>query len=352
VFVQRGALAHFGKTISKLLPSKKSRCYVVTVAPVWSAWGEKVKASLLAARIEPVILEIPDGERSKTLQTVENLADRMAATGADRNAVVIAFGGGVVGDVAGLLASIYMRGVALIQAPTTLLAQVDAAMGGKTGVNLRSGKNLVGTFHHPRAVISDPDVLSTLPEREFRSGLFEVIKCGVIRDRKLFELTEKEKAGLLARDPQLLEHVIVDCARIKAEVVSSDERESDLRRILNFGHTIGHALEADTGYRHFLHGEAVGWGMAAAAMIGTAVRKTPSKLAQRIVSCVLSYSPLPEVNSRGEEIVKRIRGDKKALDGKVNFVLPTAIAKVMIYNRVPDDVVIHSVEQLHFLSRN
>jgi 3-dehydroquinate synthase len=324
----------------------------VSVEPVLKLWGEQLESSLSAAKLNYTFLEMPDGERSKTFATVEQLAERMASKGADRNAAVIAFGGGVAGDLAGLLASTYMRGVQFFQIPTTLLAQVDAAIGGKTGVNLRSGKNMLGTFHQPRAVISDPELLATLPDREFRAGLFEVIKSGVIRDRKLFQVLEEDREKLLARDAQVLERAIHDCARIKAEVVQMDEKESDLRRILNFGHTIGHALEADTGYRHFLHGEAVGWGMAAAAMIGTAVRKTSPELAQRIVSCVLSYSPLPEVNSRAEDIVKRIRGDKKTMDGKVHFVLPTSIGRVTIYNRVPDDVVMHAVEQLNYLSRN
>lgn len=352
VLVERGILAHAGKAIAKLLPSRKSRCFVVTVAPVWSIWGQKLEKSLADAKLEYIVLDISDGERSKTLANVEHLAERMAAKGADRNAAIIAFGGGVVGDLAGLLASVYMRGLTFFQVPTTLLAQVDAAIGGKTAVNLRSGKNLLGTFHHARAVFSDPELLSTLPDREFRAGLFEVIKSGIIRDRKLFEVTESEREKLLARDPTILERVIHDCACIKAEVVGADESESDLRRILNFGHTIGHALEADTGYRHFLHGEAVGWGMAAAAMIGTAVRKTSPSLAQRIVACVLAYSPLPEVNSRGEDIVKRIRGDKKAVDGRVHFVLPVSVGKVMIFNRVPDDVVVDAVQQLNYLSRN
>lgn len=352
VLVERGILKRIGKLISKLLPSRKSRCFVVTVAPVWTMWGGELQKALREAKLEHCVLEMADGERSKQIATVEQLAERMTSKGADRNSVVIAFGGGVVGDLAGLLASLWMRGIDFIQIPTTLLAQVDAAIGGKTGVNLRAGKNLLGTFHQPRAVISDPELLSTLPARELRAGLFEVIKSGIIRDRKLFEITEKDREKLLARDPETLERVIHDCARIKAEVVAADEKESDLRRILNFGHTIGHALEADTGYRHFLHGEAVGWGMAAAAMIGTAVHKTSPELAQRIVSCVLSYSPLPEVNSRAEDIVQRIRGDKKTVDGKVNFVLPTSVGKVTICNRVPDEVVAHAVEQIHFLSRS
>jgi 3-dehydroquinate synthase len=352
VLVERGLIGDAGKLIAKLLPSRKSRCFVVSVPPVLGIWREKLTTALSAAKIEHLFLEVPDGERSKNASMIEHLAERMASKGADRNSAVIAFGGGVVGDLAGLLASVYMRGITFFQIPTTLLAQVDAAIGGKTGVNLRAGKNLLGTFHQPRAVICDPELLATLPDREFRAGLFEVIKSGIIRDRKLFDVTEQNRSELLARDPQVLERVIHDCARIKADVVAADEKESDLRRILNFGHTIGHALEADTGYKHFLHGEAVGWGMAAAAMIGTAVRKTSSELAQRIVSSVLAYSPLPEVTSRGEDIVRRIRGDKKAVGGKVAFVLPLSIGKVTIYNRVPDDVVIHAVQELHYLSRN
>ena len=352
VLVERGVISHSGKIIAKLLPSRKSKCFVVSVPPVLGMWRERLRAALSAAKIEHFVLEVPDGERSKNVSMLEHLAEQMAAKGADRNSAVIAFGGGVVGDLAGLLASVYMRGIPFFQIPTTLLAQVDAAFGGKTGVNLRAGKNLLGTFHQPRAVISDPELLATLPDREFRAGLFEVIKSGIIRDRKLFDVTEQKRSELLGRDPHVLEQVIHDCARIKADVVGADERESDLRRILNFGHTIGHALEADTGYRYFLHGEAVGWGMAAAAMIGTAVRKTSSELAQRIVSSVLAYSPLPEVTSRGEDIVRRIRSDKKTLNGKVAFILPVSIGKVTIYNRVPDDVVIDAVQQLHYLSRN
>lgn len=352
ILVERGLLARAGKIIAKLLPSRKSRCYIVAAAPVWSLWGNALEQSLSAANIEYKLLEFADGERSKTVTVLEQLAERMASTGADRSCAVIAFGGGVTGDLAGLLASMYMRGVALFQVPTTLLAQVDAAIGGKTGVNLRAGKNLLGAFHPPRAVISDPELLVTLPERELRAGLFEVIKCGVIRDRKLFEVLEQKKQAIIGRDPQQMERVILASARIKAQVVSADERESDLRRILNFGHTIGHALEADTGYKHFLHGEAVGWGMAAAAMIGTAVRKTPPDVAQRIVSTVLSYSPLPEVNSRGEDIVKRLQSDKKTIDRKVNFILPISVGKVAIYDKVSDEVIVDAVEQLHYLSRN
>ena len=184
----------------------------------------------------------------------------MFAAGADRSACVLAFGGGIAGDVGGFVAAVYMRGVDLIQVPTTLLAQVDAAVGGKTGVNLTEGKNLVGAFHQPRLVLMDPLTLTTLPDREYRAGLFEVVKHGIIRSRSLFDLMTNASERILARDPELLEKIIAESVAIKAEVVRRDEKEGGLRRILNFGHTLGHAIEAQTGYRRLLHGEAVGYG--------------------------------------------------------------------------------------------
>jgi 3-dehydroquinate synthase len=225
---------------------------------------------------------MPNGERHKKLATVEKLCEQLSLLGADRNSVVIAFGGGVVGDVAGLMASLYMRGIDLVQIPTTVLAQVDASIGGKTGVNLRAGKNLVGTFHHPRVVLIDPAVLSTLPEREFRAGLYEALKCGVIGRPELFLALENVDLKKLRRDPVKLEWIITESVKLKAEVVSSDEHENGLRRVLNLGHTIGHALEAQTDYRHFLHGEAVAWGMIASAKIASAVGLLENNAASRI----------------------------------------------------------------------
>ena len=200
--------------------------------------------SLSAAGFAGKFIEMPDGERHKRLATVEKLSEKISRLGADRNAVIVALGGGVVGDVAGMLASLYMRGVDLVQIPTTVLAQVDASIGGKTGVNLRAGKNLVGTFHHPRVVLIDPAVLATLPDREFRAGLYEALKCGVIGKPELFRALENVDIKKLRRDPAKLEWVIAESVKLKAEVVSADERENGLRRVLNFGHTIGHALEA------------------------------------------------------------------------------------------------------------
>jgi len=284
--------------------------------------------------------------------TVEDLARKMLKAGADRKAVVVALGGGVVGDTAGFMASIYMRGVDVIQIPTTLLAQVDASVGGKTGVDLPEGKNLIGTFHHPRAVLIDPGVLATLPDREFRAGLFEVLKCGVIRRREIFDFMERNREKVLARDLAALEWLITEAVEVKAEVVAADEREGDLRRILNFGHTIGHALEADTHYRQFLHGEAVAWGMVAASMLAAAVQKTSPETAQRIIANVLAYASLPKVTSRGKKIVKLLRSDKKTLDGVVNFVLPAQLGTVEIVKDVPQQAIVQAVEELRYLSQS
>jgi len=295
---------------------------------------------------------MPDGESAKKFATVEKLAARMVSLGADRRSVVLALGGGVVGDVVGFLASIFMRGIPVIQVPTTLVAQVDSAIGGKTGVNLVCGKNLIGTFHQPLAVLADPEVLSTLPEREYRSGLFEAMKYGVIRNMKIFELMESQREALLRRDGELLEHLIVECVRVKADVVSADEREGDERRILNFGHTVGHALESATRYKRFLHGEAVGWGMVAAAAIGRDMKITDQVTAERIISLVLSYGPLPAVNVTGTRILRLLQSDKKTLGGVPHFILATGIGSVEVVSTVPEGTVLAGVEQAAQLSKS
>jgi len=275
----------------------------------------------------------------------------LSRLGADRNSVVLAFGGGVVGDVTGLVASLYMRGVDLIQIPTTVLAQVDASIGGKTAVNLRAGKNLVGTFHHPRTVLIDPGVLSSLPDREFRAGLYESLKCGVIGKPELFRALENVDTKKLRKDPEKLEWIIAESVRLKAEVVSSDERENGLRRVLNLGHTIGHALEADTGYRHFLHGEAVAWGMIASANIASAVDRIDRISASRITEAVRALGRLPKVESRSRDLLRLLQSDKKTRNGIVHFVLPREIGKVEIANDVPEQAVIEAVDELRRLSR-
>ena len=349
VLVERGLLRSAAAALGPTVPLDW-RVFVVTQAPVRKPWGGILRKSFSKARRKVEIIQMPDGERSKTLTQLEKLASKLVSCGADRRSVILALGGGVVGDVAGFLASIFMRGIPVVQIPTTLLAQVDSAIGGKTGVNLKSGKNLLGTFYQPLAVLADPDVLATLPEREYRSGLFEAMKYGVIRNRAIFELMETNRDALLSRDGALLETLITECIRVKAEVVSADERESGKRRILNFGHTIGHALEAETDYQQFLHGEAVGWGMIAATLVGTEMQVTDSLTAQRIIGLVRAYAPLPRVEVNSEGIAKRLLSDKKTVGGVPHFVLPTEIGKVEVVNTVPERAVIHAVEEIKKLS--
>src|SRR5579863_9241034 len=358
--IEDGLLEQAGEQLRTILgvaraPSPASRdskpLFVITVPQVRSRWGKKLMTSLSAAGFKPQFIEMLDGERAKKLATVEMLAEKLTRLNADRNAVIVAFGGGVVGDTAGLLASLYMRGVDVVQIPTTVQAQLDAAIGGKTGVNLRTGKNLVGTFHQPRSVLIDPAVLSTLPEREFRAGLYEALKCAVIGDPALFDRLEKTTVKGLRRDPAALEWVIAESVRLKAEVVSSDEREGGLRRVLNFGHTIGHALETESAYRRFLHGEAVAWGMIAATRIAAATGHIDSKQARRISNAVLGFGKLPSVKASSRDIVRLLTRDKKTRNGVVHFVLPKEIGKVEVVNDVPEKVIVEAVNQLRRLSR-
>src|SRR5579872_4333848 len=349
--IENGLLEHAGEYLCRVTENRQ-QVFVVTVPPVRRKWGKKLLASLSAAGFKARVIEMRDGEPAKKLVTIEVLAETLTRMGADRDAVVVAFGGGVVGDTAGLLASLYMRGVDLVQIPTTVQAQLDAAIGGKTGVNLRTGKNLLGTFHQPRVVLIDPSILSTLPERQFRAGLYEALKCGVIGKPDLFGRLEQVDMKTLRCDASGLEWVIAESARLKAEIVSSDERENGLRRVLNFGHTIGHALEAQSGYRHFLHGEAVAWGMIASAKIATAVDRIDPASAARITQAVRALGPLPKVQSRSRDILRLLKSDKKTRNGVVHFVLPREIGKVEIANDVPEQVVIEAVDELRRLSKS
>ena len=349
-WIENGLLARAGSVLVDLLP-RASHVFVLTVPPVRERWGAKLVSSLRAGGFRPRLILMLDGEPAKRLATVEALAEKLAGLGADRKAVIVALGGGVVGDVGGLLASLYMRGVEFVQVPTTVLAQVDASIGGKTGVNLVAGKNLVGTFYHPRVVLIDPTVLKTLPDREFRAGLYEAVKCGVIGNIELFLRFEQNRARILKRDPTELEWLIAQSVRLKAEVVSADEHEGGLRRVLNLGHTIGHALEAETGYRRLLHGEAVAWGMIAAAHIARSVGRTDSVTAGRIADAVLSLGRLPQVNVSTRRVLARLRNDKKTQDGVVHFILPREIGKVEVASDVPENAIAQSLEELRRLSR-
>jgi 3-dehydroquinate synthase len=349
--IENGVLARAGEQISLACDGSPGQVFVITSGPIRKHWGSALTASLDAAKLTYQVLDTRDGERAKTVATVQDLAIRLVQRGADRHSTIVALGGGVIGDVAGFLASIYMRGLRLVQVPTTLLAQVDAAIGGKNGVNLPSGKNLLGTFHQPRAVLIDPAVLATLPEREYRAGLYEALKCGVIRNPTIFEYMEQQREAILRRDPAALEWLISECVQVKASVVAADDRESDLRRILNFGHTIGHALEAETSFKQYLHGEAVAWGMVAATMIAAALQLTPTDTARRIISLVLAYAPLPKVAARAKSVARRLRSDKKTMNGIVHFVLPREIGRVEIVSDVPERAVVQAVEELRTLSQ-
>lgn len=264
---------------------------------------------------------VADGERFKHLATVGRVYEALIRLGADRSTVIIAIGGGVIGDLVGFAAATYLRGVRLVQVPTTVMAQVDSAVGGKVGVNHALGKNLIGAFHPPAFVLADPAVLATLPRREFRSGLYEVVKYGVIATPALLDRLAATLPQVFARDPDALTDLVVESCRIKAAVVSADEREAGGRRVLNFGHTVGHALEAVTRYRRFRHGEAIAYGMLAALAIGVARGVTPPALRQRVTDLVTALGPLPPVaDLSAGELVTAVGRDKKVVDGTLHFI--------------------------------
>ena len=332
--IGRGVLSQ----VSSFLPPQTGKVFIVTTHDVWRHHGSALEHL-------GQVLFLPGGEQRKRVSGVEALAEQMVEAGGDRSSVVIAFGGGIVGDMGGFLAASFMRGIPVIQVPTTLLAQVDAAIGGKTGVNLVAGKNLFGAFHQPLAVLIDPDVLATLPEREYRAGLQEIIKGGVFRDAALFDFLEVEHERVLALDPEAVERVIADKVRIKCEVVSADEKEGGLRRILNFGHTIGHALEAETGYTRYLHGEAVAFGMVAATDLAVRVGLLNEAGAARIVDVIRLYKALlPADGISAVNLLGRIAKDKKTIQGKVHFVLPTRIGDVKVVSGLDPAVILQSIE--------
>lgn len=336
--VERGILSR----VAQHVPKGSGKVFVITTADVWRHQGENLTAGL-SGRAHDVLF-LPGGEERKRLAPLESAAEEMMRKGGDRSSLVIAFGGGIVNDMGGFLAAIFMRGIPVLQIPTTLLAQVDAAIGGKTGVNLVEGKNLIGSFHQPLAVLIDPDALATLPDREYRAGLFEVIKYGVIRSAPLFRLLVDRRDAVLSKEPGVVDRIIEESVRIKAEVVSADERESDLRRILNFGHTFGHALEAETAYQRYLHGEAVGFGMRAAAHLASSLGQVAAQDATGILDVVDRYGPLPSFRDiTAERLAARLRKDKKTIQGKVHFVLPRRIGEVAVVSDVDDGAVLSAI---------
>jgi len=317
-----GLIETLAPRIERIAGRLPRRVFVLTSGSIWALWSEKFLASFPE---QPLLLFLEPGEKHKTLVSIEKFLRQMARAGGDRGSLLIAFGGGIVGDVGGFLAAIYMRGIHYVQVPTTFLAQVDSSVGGKTGVNLPEGKNLVGSFHHPLAVFADIGVLGTLPDRELRAGLMESVKAGIIRDRTLVRFMEEHVDDVLGRDAKALEKVIAASIRMKAGVVNRDERENGLRMILNLGHTVGHALEQVTGYKTLLHGEAVGWGMIAALYLARKRGTVTGGQFERLEGLVHLYGPLPALKLRAAKIVAATGGDKKNVGGVRRFVLPIGI---------------------------
>ena len=341
VTIAPGLLRTLYPRLRKLTPGKTPRLFVVTSPAIWALWHKAFLKSFPNNQ-QPTTLFLPAGESHKRLATVESLAQQLAIAGADRDSILLAFGGGIVGAVTGFLAAIYMRGIRYVGLPTTLLAQVDSSLGGKTGVNLVVGKNLIGAFHHPLAVFSDIDLLGTLPAAELRAGLQEAIKAGIIRDAKLFRYMEQNTEMILSAVPAALGRVVTASVRVKADVVSQDEKESGLRMVLNFGHTIGHAIEAATHYRKILHGEAVAWGMIAALHLSlNRALITPEDFA-RMANLILRYGPIPPFKvaatpqAAAARLVALTSSDKKKRSGRRAFVLATGIGRTEVVYDVTD----------------
>jgi len=314
VQVARGARTHLRAVLTEA--GLTGAIVVVSSRRVWAAQGGRI------GRITPVL--VADGERAKTLMTVSDIYDALLTARVDRGSTIVAVGGGVIGDMVGFAAATFLRGVRLVHVPTTVMAQVDSAIGGKVGVNHARGKNLIGAFHSPALVVVDPDALVTLSRREFRAGLYEVIKYGVIADEAVLTTVDATLPEVLTQEGDALTDLVARCCRIKADVVSADEHEHGLRRTLNFGHTVGHALEAATGYSRLRHGEAVALGMRAALALGVARGVTPPGLAERVSALIARLGPLPSVaDVPAATVVEATGRDKKVVNGKLHFVLAT-----------------------------
>ena len=343
IVIGGGLLRSLYPRLRKWRAGKPFRAFIVTAPEIWGFWSKQVETSFPDA---PTVLFLPPGERHKRLASVESLAQQLAKAGADRDSLLLALGGGVIGDITGFLAAIYMRGIAYVQLPTTLLAQVDSSIGGKTGVNLAAGKNLIGSFHQPLAVLADTDVLQTLPDAELRSGLQEAVKAAIISDGRLFRYLEQNSAAILAREQAALTRVITASVRVKAGVVSRDEKELGVRMILNFGHTIGHAIEAATKYKVLLHGEAIGWGSIAAARLSLHRGLLTQEQHDRVVKLILLYGPLPPFSARAANLVALTAGDKKNRSGKRAFIVATGIGRTEVVYDVTEAELLSATEAM------
>jgi 3-dehydroquinate synthase len=344
VSVGSGILDSLPKRTPALANKSRKLIFLLTSPEIWALWGARVEAAL--APREPIVLFLPPGERHKRLSQVERLTTEMTKAGADRSSLLIAFGGGVTGDVGGFVSAIYMRGIDYVQIPTTLLSQVDSSVGGKTGVNLQTGKNLVGCFYPPQAVIADIDLLRTLPRRELRAGIYESIKAGLIRDASLFRFIEGNREALDQGDPASLEKMVASSIQIKADVVGEDERELGVRMILNLGHTLGHAIEAASGYRALLHGEAVAWGMIAALHISRQRRLIAEETACRIETLIRAFQPPAMPALSAKRLLQAASGDKKNRAGVRRFVLLQGLGNAIVAEDVSDAEVLAAIAYL------
>jgi 3-dehydroquinate synthase len=346
VLIADGSLDRMSRVLDELrIPERR---IVVSSPLVWRLHGARLAHGFGDSLSTKPIL-VPDGERFKHLATVSRVYDALVQVTADRASTVVTFGGGVLGDMAGFAAATYLRGIPLVHLPTTLLAQVDSAIGGKVGVNHTLGKNLIGAFHQPHAVVVDPTVLGTLPRREFRAGLYEVIKYGMTSSLALFNRIANDRKAIFARAPEALTPVIAESCRIKASVVSADEREAGPRMVLNFGHTAGHALEAATKYRQFRHGEAVAYGMLVAAQIA-ATRGALAELDRRaLADLIASLGPLPPIGDvSANQLIEAMGRDKKMIAGRLRFVLPTAIGAFTIVDDVVEKEIRAALKRVGF----
>ena len=332
VTIGDGLLDRLGRTLDDV--KAPERRFIVSSPLVWRLHGPRIARALPDA--ETII--VPDGERFKHLATVSRVYEALIRANADRASTIVTFGGGVIGDLAGFAAATYLRGIGLVHVPTTLLAQVDSAVGGKVGVNHATGKNLIGAFYQPLAVVIDPSVLGTLARREFRAGLYEVVKYGMTSSTTLFDRIVRDQKAIFTRDQEVLMPVIAESCRIKAEIVTADERESGLRRVLNFGHTAGHALETVTKFRRFRHGEAVAYGMLVAAAVASARGALADLDRKALASLIASLGPLPPIaDVSAAAMIEAMEHDKKIIAGRLHFVLPTAVGATAIVDDVTEE---------------
>jgi 3-dehydroquinate synthase len=346
-----GLLARLGQECAGL--KLGNRCAVISDSRVAPRFAERAQTALSRAGFDSVLITVPAGEPSKSLASAQRCFDQLASHRLERKSFIVALGGGVIGDLAGFVAATYLRGIPFIQMPTTLLSQVDSSVGGKVGVNLKAGKNLVGAFYQPRLVLCDLETLKTLPLREYRAGLAEVIKYGIIYDAAFFRRLERDLPKLLRRDPRTLTAVVARCCEIKAEVVTQDETEGGLRAILNFGHTIGHALEAISSYGRYLHGEAISIGQVAAARLSVRAAGLPAADAQRITT-LFQRAGLPVAvklsPAQRHRLQQAMQLDKKVARGEIHFVLARKIGQVEFGRKVAPAQLAETLNQLPALA--